>query len=402
MKSAGPQFPWLAFLWPAVAAASASRFAWLAAREFAGIADREPAAREPPPWTTRNKVALELNSVCLRDFSTASGGVPTLICAPFALHGAMIADFAPRHSLVATFLDAGLRRVFVTDWRSANPQMRFFSIDNYLADLNVIVDHLGGTADLIGLCQGGWLALIYAARFPQKVRKLVLAGSPIDIAAGESALSRLAQDTPLTVFKDLVARGEGRVPGRQLLACWDEETLERDTIAQLLQVPVTAPNFRRLEARFREWYAWTLDLPGTYYLEVVERLFKDNQLAAGKFVALGRKIDLASVCAPMYLLAAQHDNVVAAAQVFATEHLTSSPARELRQVTVPTRHLGLFLGRAVLAEQWSRVARWLRSPQRLGGARPSSSHRALAASRSSSVGHTVGGKRAPPRSGSGS
>src|ERR671931_32441 len=121
MKSAGPQFPWLAFLWPAVAAASASRFAWLAAREFADIADWEPAAREPPPWTTRNKVALELNSVCLRDFSTASGGVPTLICAPFALHGAMIADFAPRHSLVATFLDAGLRRGVFLDRRPANP-----------------------------------------------------------------------------------------------------------------------------------------------------------------------------------------------------------------------------------------------------------------------------------------
>ena len=122
------------------------------------------------------------------------------------------------------------------------------------------------------------MALIYAARFPQKVRKLVLAGAPIDIAAGESALSRRAKDTPLTVFKDLVARGDGRVPGRQLLQCWIQETLESEAIGQLLQVSksVTALEFRRLEARFREWHAWTLDLPGTYYLEVVERLFKEN------------------------------------------------------------------------------------------------------------------------------
>ena len=55
------------------------------------------------------------------------------------------------------------------------------SIDTYLADLNVVVDHLGGAVDLIGLCQGGWLSLMYAARFPAKVRRLVL---------GERALAR--------------------------------------------------------------------------------------------------------------------------------------------------------------------------------------------------------------------
>jgi len=34
--------------------------------------------------------------------------------------------------------------------------------DDYLAGLNVLVDHLGGLVDLVGLCQGGWLSLVYA------------------------------------------------------------------------------------------------------------------------------------------------------------------------------------------------------------------------------------------------
>ena len=104
---------------------------------------------------------------------------------------AAIADLAPGHSLVAALQGAGLRRLFVTDWRSAAPEMRFLTIDNYLADLNVLVDQLGEAVDLIGLCQGGWMALVYAARFPAKVRKLVLAGAPIDIAAGKSAFERV-------------------------------------------------------------------------------------------------------------------------------------------------------------------------------------------------------------------
>jgi poly(3-hydroxyalkanoate) synthetase len=363
-KSAAPQLSDLAFLWPAFAAASAGGFAFLA-KEFANFWDLQPGVREPS-WTTRNKVALELSSGRLRDFSTRSDGIATLVCAPFALHGATITDLAPGHSLVATLLGAGLQRVFVTDWRSATPAMRHFSIDTYLADLNIMVDQLGGNADLVGLCQGGCLALIYAARFPKKVRKLVLAGAPIDIAAGDSVLSRRAKDTPLVVFKDLVARGDGRVLGRHLLHCWNQDMLEPEAIAELLQVSksVTAPEFRRLEARFLEWHAWTLDLPGTYYLEVVERLFKDNQLAAGQFVALGRRIDLAKLHTPMFLLAARNDEIVAPAQTFATEQLTRSPARELRKAMASTTHLGLFFGRRILADEWMRIARWLRRRER--------------------------------------
>ena len=44
----------------------------------------------------------------------------------------------------------------------------------------------------------------------------------------------------------------------------------------------------------------TLDLPGTYYLEVTERVFRQNQIAQGDFVALGRRIDLAEVRVPVY------------------------------------------------------------------------------------------------------
>src|SRR3984957_8742003 len=144
----------------------------------------------PFPWSTANTIALELASMRLRDFSVGDGGSATLICAPYALHGATIADFAPGHSVVEALCKNGLSRMFVTDWRSATAEMRHFTIDSYLVDLNVAIDEIGAPVDLIGLCQGGWLALVYAARFPNKVRRLVLVGAPIDIAAAESQLSR--------------------------------------------------------------------------------------------------------------------------------------------------------------------------------------------------------------------
>ena len=185
-ETIGPQLPAAAFLWPALAAEQVSEFASFLAKEFADLAigPATPANGSEPSWLTPNRVLLELDFVRLRDFSTSAEGTPSLICAPYALHGATITDLAPGHSLVAALRDAGLTRLFVSDWRSATPDMRFRSIDNYLADLNVLVDQLGGRVNLIGLCQGGWMALIYAARFASKVGKLVLAGAPIDIGAG--------------------------------------------------------------------------------------------------------------------------------------------------------------------------------------------------------------------------
>ncbi len=353
-------------MWPAFAAASASEFAALLAKHFLGLAsdaNNRPAPREPA-WATPNAITLELKTMRLRDFSTAANGVPTLICAPFALHRAAVADLAPGHSLVAALREAGLRRLFVTDWRSATPEMRFLRIDDYLAELNVAVDELGGSVDLIGLCQGGWLSLLYAARFPAKVRKLVLAGAPIDIAAGQSALSALADASPLALFHELVKLGDGLVLGREVQKFWGAETLGRDEIHDLLQArePIGSAAFAALEATFRAWHAATVDLPGAYYLEVIERLYKRNEIAAGEFVALGEPVDLANVRVPVFLLAARNDELVAPAQLFATENLVSTPPRAIQKALAPCNHGGLFMGRTILADYWPRIARWLIEP----------------------------------------
>jgi poly(3-hydroxyalkanoate) synthetase len=353
-------------MWPAFAAASASEFAALLAKHFIGLASdaADRAAAREPAWATPNTIALELKTMRLRDFSTAASGVPTLVCAPFALHRASVADLAPGHSLVAALREAGLRRLVVTDWRSATPEMRFLRIDDYLAELNVAVDRLGGSVDLVGLCQGGWLSLLYAARFPAKVRKLVLTGAPIDIAAGRSALSSLADASPLALFHELVKLGGGLVLGPQVQKFWGAETLDRDQIHDVLQTPeaIDSPAFAALEATFRIWHAATVDLPGAYYLEVIERLYKRNEIARGEFVALGETIDLGKLWVPLFLLAARDDELVAPAQLFATENLVGTPPRAIEKALAPCNHGGLFMGRTILADYWPRIARWLIEP----------------------------------------
>ena len=364
-EPAGRQFPNLAFLWPAFAAASASEMTALIARQFADLAVGPAAPPAPEPkWATPHRIALELKMVRLRDFSTENGGAPALVCAPFALHGAAIADLAPDHSLVATLLDAGLRRLFMADWRSATADMRFLGIDDYLAALNVLVDYIGCPVDLIGLSQGGWMALIYAACFPTKVRKLVLAGASVDVTAAPSALSMLADKSPPVIFHELVQLGDGLVPGRKVLKFWGPKSIAAEDVRQLLQTeePIGSAAFSTLEAQFRNWYSWTVDLPGTFFLEAVEKLYKRNELATGDFIALGQKIDLGMIRMPLFMLAARDDELAVPQQLFAAEHLVSTSARNLHKAVASCRHVGLFMGKRTLEDVWPTIVRWIAEP----------------------------------------
>jgi len=359
----GPQFPAAAFLWPALAAEQASEFAFVLAKQFASFAVGPATISRvgESSWTTPHEVLLELDSVRLRDFSTAAtSGIPTLVCAPYALHESTITDLAPEHSLVAALNEAGVARLFVTDWRSATAEMRYRSIDDYLADLNVLVDQLDGEINLVGLCQGGWLALIYAALFPRKVRKLALAGAPIDICAGKSRLSELARNTPGSIFKELVELGNGRILGDRLRQLWYQTSFDDDEVHHILQASdaIGSSGFEKLALRFRQWQALTLDLPGAYYLQVVEQLFQQNQLATGRFVALGRVIDLSTLRCPMFLLGARDDEIVASEQLFAVQGLVDSRCG-VRKAVASCTHLGLFMGRETLSRYWPVIARWL-------------------------------------------
>lgn len=335
--------------------------AYLSWLDYGNSAERD--ARESSlAWASSNTIALELPTMRLRDFSPNASGPAVLICAPYALHRAQIADFAAGHSIVESLRQGGLDRIYLTDWRSASPDMRYLSIDSCLADLNVAVDDVGSPVDLVGLCQGGWLSLVYAARFPEKVRRLVLVGAPVDLSI-ESTLSQVARSTPQTVIDQLITRGGGNVSGEQMLNLWTRSLSSRDIEATLQRPLVSADALRggELLDRFAQWNEETLDLPGAYYLQVVNWIFRENRIATGRFVALGRQIHLHEVTIPVFLLVGQNDEVVPAEQALATARLLGTPAPFMQTVIEPCNHLGLFMGAETHAGSWRRIAVWLRS-----------------------------------------
>jgi len=88
--------------------------------------------------------------------------------------------------------------------------------------------------------------------FPGKVRKLVMAGAPVDIAARQSRLSAMAEATPLVMFQSLVNLGDGRVIGRNIEKFWGNDT-DTNGIRESLQTlqPIGSTEFTQLETVFK-------------------------------------------------------------------------------------------------------------------------------------------------------
>jgi poly-beta-hydroxyalkanoate depolymerase len=97
------------------------------------------------------------------------------------------------------------------------------------------------------------------------------------------------------------------------------------------------PNSRlRIEQeRFASWYERPIDLPGRVYLQVVDRLFKQNQLVRGEYVALGKELSLQDVRCPVYLLAGDEDDITPAEQVFNAEAFLGTPKAQIAKTLAP-------------------------------------------------------------------
>jgi poly(3-hydroxyalkanoate) synthetase len=316
--------------------------------------------RGRPSWSTPHEIVFEGPIARLRDFSTAGPRarvLPTLVLPPQAGHDSCIVDYSPQQSQMGAILDAGLSRAFSLDWIGASASTRDATIDDYLAVVDRAVDHAGGRVNLIGDCQGGWLATIYAALAPDRVHTLTIAGAPIDFHAGEpvirAVMERMAPAGDLSAYRALVAAGGGTLRGEHMLAGFilikpDNEVARQ---AQLL-VNVHDPEHVARYREFEDWFKHTQDIPGAFYLWIVEHLFRDNELVRGELQIGGQRVDLTSIRCPLNLLGGAGDHITPPDQVFALADAASTPGSDVSRRTTTGGHLGLFMGREALSEHW--------------------------------------------------
>jgi poly(3-hydroxyalkanoate) synthetase len=318
------------------------------------------ADRREPRWHRANEIVFSTPYAHLRDFSAGDAApqvVPTLVLPPQAGHSSQVVDFSPAQSQLDVIAAAGLSRVYALEWRRATTATRDVTITDYLDVIDRSIRRMGGRANVVGNCQGGWLAAIYAALHPDRVHTLTLAGAPIDFHAGESVIASstrvLTSAFGLAPYKALVAVGGGNMPGRAVLtnfiAIQPQSEVARQL--QLLENIDDAAHVERYRV-FEDWFKHTQDIPGAFYLWLVEHLFHRNELISGDLVVDGRRADLGAITCPLFLLAGSTDHITPPPQLFAAADAVGTPADRITMRTATGGHLGLFMGRDALREDW--------------------------------------------------
>ena len=347
--------------WPfAIAADLAKKKAQLDAKRLKFLAEEIKIHTTRPKPATPHTVRLDLRTMVLREYGKP-GGLPTLVDAPYAGHTALIADYAPGQSLVATLMEGGIGHVALTDWKSATLDMKDFDIDNYLEEMIAVIEDLGGRVNLVGLCQGGWLSAMIAARFPDKVNSLVIAGAPIDSDAGDGIIKDMAHKTPLSFYEDLVKLGGGLLRGQFMLRGWKSMHPEQHYFRNYLDLfeHIDDEAYLAKSEQFYAWYETTVDLPGRWYLQAITQLFKENRFAKGKFVGLGRTLNLKDITCPLYLLGGAGDDITTPEQVINAKNYVGTPKEQIVEKIAPGGHIGLFMGSRTLKETWPEIAKWI-------------------------------------------
>ncbi len=258
--------------------------------------------------------------------------------------------------------------IYITDWRdAANVPLRegSFDLDDYIDYLLDFLDHMGPGAHALAVCQPS-VPLLAAVSFlaavgdPATPQSMTLMGGPIDTRINPTTPNELAKSHSLdwferTVIQRVPAPNPGfmrRVyPGFMQLTGFMTMNLDRHVGAHmrlfhhLLRGDGDSADQHRA---FYDEYRAVMDLPAEYYLQTVQKVFQEHQLAVGRFQHRGEPVDPGAVtnCALMTVEGGK-DDISGVGQTRAAHDLCCNLADHMREhyEEAAVGHYGVFNGR---------------------------------------------------------
>ncbi len=316
---------------------------------------------QPEPLAVDEEVVLRKPFCELRRFSTAltKDAPKVLFVAAMSGHHATLSK-----ETFQAFLPGF--DVYVTDWvdaRQVPVQEGRFDFEDYVSYLIDFLQHLGPNVHLVGLCQAAVPALCAAALMAEDKDKcrpatLSLLAGPIDVRINPNALIKRSQRLPQaimkmhihTVPKGYPGAGRNVYPGYMQLMGFVSLNL-RNHVRKHIQFfkDVAFDNIEAAEKHreFYNEYNAMMDSTAEYYLQTLERVFFDQQLAKGTMHYRGRPVNPAAIRdIPLLTLEGENDDMVAIGVTEAAQGLCANLPDQLRehQVEPGVGHYGIFNG----------------------------------------------------------
>lgn len=289
----------------------------------------------------------------------AGTGKPILIVASL-INRYYVLDLLPELSVIALLNGRGFD-VYVLDWKAPGaqgPKLGFADyVDGVIPDAaaRVAKRHGGKLPSVIGYCMGGTLAAIFAARHPDKLKALVLLGTPIDFARS-GALHKMTD--PRRFDAGLLMDALGNMPPAMMQSgfkmlnpgdAWNK-------MVTLLRDAGDAERMRHFVA-LESWLDDNLAFPGGVYREYIRALYQEDELCRGVMRIAGKVVDLKKLTAPLLNVIALRDHICAPPSSKALMKLAGSSDAQVMEFD--TGHIGLTTSRRSLGELWPRIAAWM-------------------------------------------
>jgi polyhydroxyalkanoate synthase len=288
----------------------------------------------------------------------AASARPLLIC--FALvNRPYVLDLQPDRSLVRRLLEAGLT-VYLIDWGDPDEAECGTGLEDYIeTQLGGSVRHILGShgvaaLDLLGVCQGGVLSLIYAALHGGEVANLVTLTTPVDFHTPDNLLSKWVRGLDTGIIERT-----GNVPGEVLNALFLALMPFRLTQQKYVRLLTGAADQRTVED-FVRMERWIFDSPpqaGRAFAQFVRWFYQENRLVRGTLKLAGRPVRLRDIRQPVLNLYALADHIVpASASSVLQRHLGT---RDYSACAIDTGHIGMYVSRQAAQEIPRRIISWL-------------------------------------------
>lgn len=287
-----------------------------------------------------------------------SARIPTLLVYALVNRPYML-DLQPDRSLVRNLLAHGID-LYLIDWGYPTRADAYLTLEDYVCGyidncVDAIREQTGSPAvNIIGICQGGTLSVMYAALFPEKVNTLTTIVTPVDFSTDDALLFRWAKDFNV----DAVVDAYGVVPadflntGFMMLRPFGriEKYLNFLTIADDREKVL---NFLRME----KWIFDSPDQAGECYRQFVKDLYQQNKLIQDKLRVGEQRVVLKNITMPVLNIYGTKDHIVPAAAVTPlTDHVGST---DTSLYAFESGHIGVFVSSKAQKELAPAIAAWL-------------------------------------------
>lgn len=242
--------------------------------------------------------------------------------------------------------------VYLMDWGSPDAVDAGVSLADYVCGYlraalrRVRQRHAVRTVDLLGVCQGGGLALCLASIEPRCIHRLVTLVTAVDFHTPGDVLARLTIGLNLPS----VLAPDGNVPGNLVAGLFDRLRCLRHAAADRSPLHMLLLGSSAERNRLLGMLAWQDDYPdqaGRAWQEWVTACYGENRLVNGTLVLDGERVDLRRLTMPIMNVYARDDHLVPVAAARALGRLVGG--QQYAEMELPCGHLGVFAGRRSLS-----------------------------------------------------